>query len=98
MPANAGIQVCFRFNFQNRLDSGFRRNDGNKSRLPVDKLKTPRLGAEGCSVYLNVSTFSRIPETWKYPAIRRPLNVLNVAQRLNVLNVWNGPIPMMNRA
>ena len=30
MPANAGIQVRFRFNFQNRLDSGFRRNDGNK--------------------------------------------------------------------
>jgi len=50
MPANAGIQVRFRFNFENRLDSGFRRNDGNKNRLPVDKLKTPRLGAEGCSV------------------------------------------------
>jgi hypothetical protein len=26
---------------------GFRRNDGNKSRLPVDKFRTPRLGAEG---------------------------------------------------
>jgi len=23
MPANAGIQVRFRFNFQNRLDSGW---------------------------------------------------------------------------
>ena len=46
MPANAGIQVRLRFNFKDRLDSGFRRNDGNKSRLPVDKFKTPRLGAE----------------------------------------------------
>ena len=27
-----------------------RRNDGNRSRLPVDKFRTPRLGAEGCSV------------------------------------------------
>jgi len=44
MPANAGIQVRFRFKFQNRLDSGFRRNDGNKSRLPVDKSRT--LGLE----------------------------------------------------
>src|SRR6266542_6549695 len=50
MPATAGIQVRFRFKFQNRLDSGFRRNDGNKSRLPVDKFRTPRLGAEGRSV------------------------------------------------
>jgi hypothetical protein len=47
MPVNAGIQVRFRFNFQNRLDSGFRRNDGNKSRLPVDELRTPRLGGQG---------------------------------------------------
>src|SRR6058998_353012 len=98
MPANAGIQVCFRFNFQNRLDSGFRRNDGNKSRLPVDKLKTPRLGAEGCSVYLNVSTFREFPKRGSTPLFVGLLNVLNVAQRLNVLNVWNGPIPMMNIA
>jgi len=27
MPANAGIQVRFRFRQKNRLDSGFRRND-----------------------------------------------------------------------
>jgi len=50
MPAKAGIQVRFRFKFQNRLDSGFRRNDGNKSRLSVDKFRTPRLEAEGRSV------------------------------------------------
>jgi hypothetical protein len=35
MPANASIQVRFRFKFQNRLDSGLRRNDGKKSGLPV---------------------------------------------------------------
>jgi len=50
MPANAGIQVRLRFKFQRRLDSGFRRNDGNKNRLPVDQFRTPRLGAEGRSV------------------------------------------------
>jgi hypothetical protein len=32
MPANAGIQV--RFSVHKRLDSGFRRNDGNKSGSP----------------------------------------------------------------
>jgi hypothetical protein len=32
MPANAGIQVQFQLKIKNRLDSGFRRNDGNKSR------------------------------------------------------------------
>ena len=37
MPANAGIQVRFSLTFKNRLDSGFRRNDGNMGRLPVDK-------------------------------------------------------------
>ena len=31
MPAKAGIQILFRFTFKNRLDSGFRRNDGKKS-------------------------------------------------------------------
>jgi hypothetical protein len=36
MPANAGIQVRFRFEFQKRLYSGLRRNDGNMSQLPVD--------------------------------------------------------------
>jgi hypothetical protein len=30
----------FSFNFQNRLDSGFRRNCGNKSRISVDKMET----------------------------------------------------------
>ena len=48
MPANAGIQVCFRF--KHRLDSGLRRNDETKSRLPVGKFRTFRLGAEDCSV------------------------------------------------
>src|SRR6185503_3805496 len=47
MPANAGIQ--FDFCFKNRLDSGRRRNDGNKRRqLPVEKFGTPsacKLGA-----------------------------------------------------
>jgi hypothetical protein len=33
MPANAGIQVRFQFTIKNRLDSGFRRNDDNNSRL-----------------------------------------------------------------
>jgi hypothetical protein len=46
MPANAGIQARFQFKFKNYLDSGFRRNDGNESRLPVDQFRTPRLGAE----------------------------------------------------
>jgi len=27
MPVKTGIQVCFRFKFKSRLDSGFRRND-----------------------------------------------------------------------
>ena len=50
MPANAGIQVRFQFTIKDRLDSGFRRNDRNKSRLPVDQFGTSRLGAEGRSV------------------------------------------------
>jgi hypothetical protein len=36
MPANAGIQVCFQFKFKNRLDSGFRQNDGKISRFVRD--------------------------------------------------------------
>jgi len=52
MPANAGIQVRLVFKFKTRLDSGFRRNDGNKRRLPVDKFRTPRLGAEGRLVFI----------------------------------------------
>src|SRR5690349_3933681 len=50
MPAKAGIQVRSWSEYKNRLDSGMRRNDGNRSRLPVDKFRTPRLVAEGCSV------------------------------------------------
>ena len=34
----------FEFKFETRLDSGFRRNDRNKSRLPVDNSKS--LGLE----------------------------------------------------
>jgi hypothetical protein len=33
------------------LDSGLHRNNENRSRLPVDKFRNPRLGAEGCSVF-----------------------------------------------
>ena len=55
MPANAGIQVpFFEFKFETRLDSGFRRNDRNKSRLPVDN--PCRLRAEGRSVPLFLCT------------------------------------------
>jgi len=43
MPAKAGIQVRSWSEYKNRLDSGMRRNDGNRSRLPVDKFRTPRL-------------------------------------------------------
>ena len=57
MPANAGIQVpFFEFKIETRLDSGFRPNDRNKSRLPVDKFTTPRLRAEGRSVPLFLFT------------------------------------------
>ena len=48
--ANAGIQVRSRSEYKKHLDSGMRRNDGNRSQLPVDKLRAQRLGAEGCSV------------------------------------------------
>jgi hypothetical protein len=47
MPANAGIQV--RFGSSSKT-AWIPPNDGNKSRLPVDKFRTPLLGAEGCSV------------------------------------------------
>ena len=30
MPVNAGMQVPFGIKFKDRLDSGFRRNDGNR--------------------------------------------------------------------
>jgi hypothetical protein len=48
MPANAGIQVHFRFKLKNCLESGFRRNDG-ESRHPVAKVRTLRFLAEGRS-------------------------------------------------
>jgi len=47
MPANAGIQVDFRCNFKCLLDSGFRRKDGNKRRLPVDEFRIPRPSGRG---------------------------------------------------
>ena len=47
MPAKAGIEVNSRCKFKQRLDSGMRRNDGNRSRLPVDKFKTPRASSRG---------------------------------------------------
>jgi hypothetical protein len=61
MPANAGIQVRFRFNFRNGLDSGFHRNDGNKSRLLVDKSRTLdfELLVANSSVMKNCKTASR---------------------------------------
>jgi hypothetical protein len=46
MPANAGIQVCFPFNFPNSLDSGFRRNDGNEKRLDFHSTNREPLGSK----------------------------------------------------
>jgi hypothetical protein len=43
---NSGVE------FQIRLDSGFRRNDGNKNGLPVEKSRNRLLGAGGRSVEL----------------------------------------------
>ena len=51
MPAKAGIHLRFGWQAKENLDSGLRRNDQRKSRLLVDKFRTPRLGAEGHSVY-----------------------------------------------
>jgi uroporphyrinogen-III synthase len=51
MPANAGIHLRFRWQAKEGLDSGLRRNDERKSRLLVDEFRTPRLGAEGHSVF-----------------------------------------------
>ena len=42
MPAKAGIQTRFQFNCKG-LDSGFRRNDGRKSRLADSQFKLARL-------------------------------------------------------
>ena len=60
MPAQAGIHLCSFLPGQKHLDSGpgsgpgqaLRRNYGRNSRLPVDKFRTHRLIAEGCSVTL----------------------------------------------
>ena len=53
MPAKAGIHLRLRWPAKENLDSGLRRNDQTKSRLLVDELRTPRLGAEGCLVRFN---------------------------------------------
>src|SRR6266850_3138311 len=42
-------RFVFEFKFETRLDSGFCRNERDKSRLPVDKFRTPRFGTEGRS-------------------------------------------------
>ena len=42
MPAKGGIQTRFQFNCKG-LDSGFRRNDGRKSRLADSQFKLARL-------------------------------------------------------
>jgi len=60
MPAKAGIHLRFRWQAKENLDSGpgsspgqaLRRNDERKSRLIVDEFSTPRLGAEGHSVFV----------------------------------------------
>ena len=44
MPVNAGMQVRFGIKFKDRLDSGFRRNDGNKNRLRL--INSERLSLE----------------------------------------------------
>jgi hypothetical protein len=42
MPAQAGIHLLFRCKIKEILDSGFRRNDGLKSRVPVYQFKLAR--------------------------------------------------------
>jgi hypothetical protein len=37
MPAQAGIQVCSSEVPVQNMDSGLRRNDGNKNRFPIDQ-------------------------------------------------------------
>ena len=46
MPAQAGIHLRSRCKAKENLDSGLRRNDGKKSRLPVDTFRIPWLKAE----------------------------------------------------
>jgi hypothetical protein len=50
MPAKAGIHLRFRRKAEENLDSGLRRNDERKSRLPVDEFRTPRLEPRAFSV------------------------------------------------
>jgi hypothetical protein len=59
MLAQAGIQIHFRINFKNSLDSRVRGYDGKKSRLAVNEFRTPRLGAEGRSV-ISVKRVARV--------------------------------------
>jgi hypothetical protein len=47
------------------LDAAMRRNDGNASQLPVDKFRTPRFGAKGCSVRAGKSLPQFSPGTKK---------------------------------
>ena len=42
-------RFVFQFKFKNRLDAGFRRNDGYKSQLLVDQSRAHRLGAKARS-------------------------------------------------
>ena len=37
MPAHAGIQIRFGYKFKSRLDSGLRRNDGNRADLQLTR-------------------------------------------------------------
>jgi hypothetical protein len=60
MPAKAGMKVDFRREFKNRLDSGMRRNVGNKSRLPLNHFKTSCVRAEGSFVQIIGLTFAAV--------------------------------------
>jgi hypothetical protein len=52
MPAQAGIYLRLHYSIKASLDSGRRRNDERKSRLPVNEFKIPRFRAEDHSVTL----------------------------------------------
>ena len=54
MPAQAGIYLWLHWKAEENLDSGLRRNDERKCRLPVDEFRTHWLGAEGDSVSAGV--------------------------------------------
>jgi hypothetical protein len=61
MPAKAGIHLRFRWQAEEDLDSGLRRNDERKSRLLVDEFRTARLGAEPRSVAVMSPPLSSYP-------------------------------------